>query len=224
MSILDRFVRVYAPFTCLGCGVEQDKLLCASCVETVSRVPSRCYRCHATTKNYAVCPGCRRKTPLRHVAVWAFHSELPKALVWQSKYERAEAGLGEMAEHMSELTRYFPSDCILTPVPTATSRVRSRGYDQAKKLARGVGRRSSLEVANLLMRVGQAHQVGATRSERLAHLQNAFRPVRIDQIKGAHIVLVDDVCTTGATLESAARTLRAAGAKQVDAIVFSQPI
>jgi predicted amidophosphoribosyltransferase len=54
-------------------------------------------------------------------------------------------------------------------------------------------------------------------------MKSAFRVVRSDVIQGQHIVLVDDVLTTGATLESAAATLKHAGAKRVDALVFAQP-
>jgi predicted amidophosphoribosyltransferase len=53
-------------------------------------------------------------------------------------------------------------------------------------------------------------------------LQSAFRPIRAETIRGRHIVLIDDVLTTGATLEVAARTLKRAGAKRVSAIVLAQ--
>jgi predicted amidophosphoribosyltransferase len=72
------------------------------------------------------------------------------------------------------------------------------------------------------MRIGQAHQVGAGRAQRKKQLDGVFRPRHIERIKGQHIILVDDVLTTGATLESAARTLRRAGAAQVDAWVFAK--
>ncbi len=223
MSILDRIVTVYAPFACLGCKIESNRLLCTACTETVSRVPSRCYRCHATTRGYEVCSKCRGKTPLRRVAVWAHHEGLAKELIHRTKYERARAGFSEVADCMLVHLPQFGTDVVLVPVPTATSRVRQRGYDQALDITRYLSRHSGLPMARLLARLGQAHQVGAGRAERVLHLQNAFRALRSSEIKDAHIVLIDDVCTTGATLESAARTLRATGAKRVDALVFAQP-
>lgn len=124
---------------------------------------------------------------------------------------------------MAALLPQFEPGFIIVPVPTATSRVRQRGYDQATVLARRLARKQRLPYARLLARLGQAHQVGAGRAERVSHLKDAFRAIRVAHIQGAHILLIDDVCTTGATLESAARTLRAAGAKRVDALVFAQP-
>lgn len=223
MSIIDRIASIYAPFTCLGCGNEQNRLLCAACIETVALVPSRCYRCHKTTRGYEVCTACKPKTPLRRVAVWAHYQECPKELIQKAKYQRAHAGLQEAAECMSALLPHFGADFIVVPTPTASSRVRQRGYDQANVIARYLARRHNVTYVRLLARLGQAHQVGASRSERVEHLKNAFRPIKTHRIHGAHIVLIDDVCTTGATLESAARALRKAGAKRVDALVFAQP-
>lgn len=223
MTILDRLVSLYAPFACLGCGQEENLLLCGSCVETIATVPSRCYRCHKTTHSYEVCTACRSKTPLRRVAAWAHYQDYPKALIQIAKYERASAGLREAADLMATLLPQFGSGVLVVPVPTASSRVRQRGYDQATVLAKRLAKKHGLHYARLLARLGQAHQVGASRAERLAHLKEAFRAVRIDRIKDAHILLIDDVCTTGATLESAALALRRAGAKRVDALVFAQP-
>ena len=112
---------------------------------------------------------------------------------------------------------------IIVPVPTATSRVRQRGYDQAVLLAKEVARQSGLKYTHCLSRTTQAHQVGAGRSQRIKQLSGAFRVTKPDQVMGVHILLIDDVITTGATLESAALLLKKTGAKRIDALVFAQP-
>ncbi len=223
MNLLETLIRIYAPFRCLGCESETDKLICDSCVLHVPRVPSRCYRCLSVTRDFAVCRACRHKTPLRHVYVATHYHDLPKELLHAAKYERARAGLEQMATLCAPLLSLLPPDIRIIPVPTASSRVRRRGYDQAIVFARHLAKQNGGDITQVLQRFGQAHQVGANRVERIAHLQDALRVVKKPTIQNTHLLLVDDVLTTGATLETAARLLKKAGARQVDALVFSQP-
>src|SRR5207244_945253 len=101
---------------------------------------------------------------------------------------------------------------VLVPVPAAPGRRRRRGYDHAEVLARALARRTGLPVACPLHRSGAARQLGAGRGARLAH---GRIDVRARDPAPARAVLVDDVHTTGATLDACARALRAAGAESV---------
>jgi len=136
------------------------------------------------------------------------------------KYERASSGMAEAAALMHPLLGYLPENSSLVHIPTATRRVRQRGHDHALLLAHHLSRLAGIESVTHLARTGQAHQVGSSRAERLRQLQNAFRPA--GPLKGKNIILVDDVLTTGATLEAAARELKRAGARTVSALVFAQ--
>ena len=222
MSGIEAFVRLFAPHVCLGCGAEEDRLLCEGCAASIAVVPSRCYRCKAVTDDYTVCATCRSKTPLRQVIVLTHYTGMPKELIHKMKYERARAGIAEAAQLLGPQLVYLPADAMLTHVPTASSRVRQRGYDHARLLACHLATTSGYPYGTALARVGQAHQVGAKRAERLRQLRGAFRPVHLQLVQGKHVVLVDDVLTTGATLETAARELKRAGAATVSAIVFAQ--
>lgn len=219
MSPIEHIIRLYAPFSCVSCGDEADALLCSGCAEQLSRVPSRCYKCKATTKGSATCVSCRAKSPLEHVYVATHYDELAKKVLSRAKYGRARAGLQQLAVRMAQTLPSFAGEIVIVPVPTATRRVRLRGYDQAVVLAKSIAHQQGARVVRLLARLGQAHQVGATRKERLQHLEGAFR-VR-GSVSDAHVVLVDDVLTTGATLETAARVLKKAGVKHIDAMVFA---
>jgi len=222
MSIIENLVRIFAPHICIGCGAEQDALVCDSCRETMPILPSRCYRCGAATEVYAVCAGCQAHTPLGRAAVATAYDGLAKQLVHSLKYERAQYAAQEMGSMLKMYAEHFPEDAVFVHIPTATSRVHARGYDHAALLACAVARMSGRPRRRLLARTGQARQVGSNRMERRQQLKNAFRPIHTSDIRGCHIVLVDDVLTTGTTLETAARVLLKAGAARVDALAFAQ--
>lgn len=221
--ILERLISIVAPHACLGCGAE-GTLLCADCSRDIPSLPERCYRCQGLSRDYRVCRGCRRASSLRSVWVRAQYGTLVKDLVYRFKFQRAQAGARPIAALMSEVLPYLPSNTVVAWIPTATTRQRQRGYDHAALLARCVATQNSLSYMPLLVRMGQSRQVGANRVQRQQQLTDAFRIVNSSRLQGAAVLLVDDIVTTGASLESAARTLKKAGAKSVDAVVFAQKL
>lgn len=165
---------------------------------------------------------CRKTSKLGYVWVGSEYVNLAETLVKKLKFENVRAASGSMAEHLIRVLPELPDNIIITHVPTATSRVRQRGYDQAQLLARDLARNTGKPDMRLLARSGQTRQVGTKRTQRIRQVEQAFRVRYPTLVRGAHIILVDDVLTTGATLENAAKTLKATGAKKVDAIVFAQ--
>jgi ComF family protein len=114
---------------------------------------------------------------------------------------------------------------LLVPVPLHRMRFWGRRFNQAGELAKAVSRETGVPVAHEAVKRVKAtrSQVGLTSSERARNLSGAFRPgpEAKDLVAGKRIVIVDDVMTTGATLNSLARILRRAGAAEVDALVFA---
>lgn len=222
MNILDKITALYAPHECVGCQRE-GAVWCLACRPSAPQAVRRCYRCKAADPDNLTCKACRRSTPLTRVQASTRYELTAKAVLWQLKFGRMRAAATEIAAFMQpSFEKLKGSEVIVVHIPTATSRVRMRGYDQAKLIARACAGRAGLRHASLLMRTGQERQVGVRRSQRLTQLENAFRIKNPVLVKGAHIVLVDDVVTTGATLEAAAKVLKAAGAKKIEAIVFAQ--
>jgi ComF family protein len=146
---------------------------------------------------------------------------LAKDLIISLKFNGSQAAAKTMANVMAG---YIDSDepMLLMPVPTTTGRIRQRGYDQAQLIAHELSRLVRQPVVPYLVRTGRVHQVGASRRQRLLQLRSAFRLKRRVNLAGKHVILIDDVCTTGATLEAAARAVKQAGAKRVEAIVYAQ--
>jgi ComF family protein len=220
MSIIDSFLNVLVPHTCLSCGSE-GSLLCLTCQTGLKRVPERCYRCQKISDDSRTCQACRSHSQLQHVWVATAYEGAAKDLVWKLKFGGAQAAARQMVRCMV-LPEQLTPDTLIVHVPTATRRVRSRGYDQARLLAKELARQLHQPHLACLARLGQQQQVGASRRQRVTQLASAFQAKQLSALRQARILLVDDVITTGSTLEAAAATLKAAGAKQVDAIVFAQ--
>lgn len=113
---------------------------------------------------------------------------------------------------------------VVTWVPVSRKRRRKRGYDQAELLARSICRCWETAPVQMLKKaVDNPAQSGISeRSARRANVLGVYDPVRLERISGQRILLVDDICTTGATLEECARVLRDAGAAQVMALTVAQ--
>jgi ComF family protein len=216
MKIIEHILGTIAPHECLGCKAE-GAALCFDCRTVLPSVVPRCYRCQQSQVEFRTCASCQFSSALYSVRPMTVYEGLAKGLIWQLKFERLRAGAETVAETLATLP--YDPDEILVPVPTATSRVRQRGYDQAAVIARELARHTGLEHSRLLSRLGQQRQVGKSRQQRKSQMKELFLPT--GNVTNKRIVLVDDVITTGATLEACAGILKKAGAKQVRAVVFA---
>lgn len=222
MPLLDALLSVIAPHNCLICEAE-GKLICGWCLPDVfPELPSRCFRCKRITTNFAVCDRCKKQTRMGHVWIRTDYGGHSKALLHRYKYERAQAAVQVIAGTMDEVLPYLPLATMVIPVPTATSRVRARGYDHAALLARAIARKRGLMSARAVTHLLQTRQVGANRQKRLAQLKDTFAVTKPKLVKGRDILIVDDVVTTGSTLEAMTLALKQAGARSVNAVAFAQ--
>lgn len=219
---IESLISLVAPHKCLSCQ-EEGRILCLACAQTlVIRPPSRCYRCHQATSLYKVCGGCRKSSLLSNVWVAAEYEDIPKKLVYRLKFDRAKAAAEVISSLIDENLPQLPDGTIVTHVPTASKRIRARGYDQSRLIAVSLARRRKMEYRSLLVRHGSTRQVGSDRKTRSKQLKGAFSVKK--NVNFSKILLIDDVLTTGATIEYAAKTLKQAGAVDVKAAVFTQPI
>jgi ComF family protein len=176
------------------------------------------------TRDFSVCSNCRRKTALRRVWVRTTYDDISSRLILAFKFERARQAYKPLATAMASTSPVFSQDTLLVGVPTSTSRIRERGYDHVGLLVKQCALLTGVMWRTPVVRTGQAHQFGSSRAERRKQLENAFHVISPDEVKGQNILLIDDVLTTGATLETLAKVLNDAGAKRVDALVFAQKV
>jgi ComF family protein len=202
MSIVEQIISFIAPHECLGCSAE-DHLLCAACAASLP-------------------PAILEESILGVPQVWpgVIYDGLAKSTVHILKFERAAAAAADIAASIAANLPHH-NNWLVTHVPTASARVRQRGYDQSRLIARLVATRIAAPYAALLARKTAVRQVGADRTRRKQQMQHAFRPLRVRAFQQKHILLIDDVLTTGSTIGAAAAVLQAAGAAQVSAAVFA---
>lgn len=149
-------------------------------------------------------------------ALLAYDAATPR-LVAELKFRNHRDATSAVGGALAVYVRSAPMPVdLLTWAPTSTARRRDRGYDQAELLARATARAAGTAVAATMRRSSGGPQTGADRATRLAGPSfESNGPVV------GHVVVVDDVWTTGATLSAAARTLRSAGATRVSGLVLA---
>jgi len=177
-----------------------------------------------------LCPRCSVSRPIFDQARSAFqYDENSSALILAFKHGGRTVNLERFGAQMVRAGRVFwPDADLLIPVPLHRSRLRKRKYNQAALLAQTIARRTGLELdSESLIRHKDTRSQGAqTAKGRFRNVQGAFSvpQTRADTIKGKSIVLIDDVYTTGATLEACARTLRRAGVSQICALTLARVV
>lgn len=224
-NTVDKYLRaaltLLLPARCQYCHAPaaSDRALCEACCAALPWNDCCCPRCALPQNHDQHCRRCLLRAPNFDAAWSAFRLEAPiQRSIHQLKYgaRLLEARLmGElMAQrlcHRDELPR------ILIPVPLHPQRLRRRGYNQALELARPVARICGLQLQPTLARRTRAtaDQIGMNARRRRANVRDAFR-IEGD-LHGIHVALIDDVMTTGATLDALARACKQAGATRVEA-------
>lgn len=230
MSLLELAIGWLAPATCIGCGKE-GMPLCQQCqVFEITPFGERCYLCNKLSFNSKTCSKCSPSSP-SHVWITTDYEAVASKLIHKLKFDHLRAAARPMAGVMTDAAANLGAEqmlktknYIVMPLPTATSRVRERSFDHTALLAGYIAKKLGLAMSQNLRRLGQSRQVGAKRPVRQLQATGNYYVANPKAIAGKHILLVDDVVTTGATLRAATAELRKAGAKKVDALVFAKKL
>lgn len=226
------------PPACVRCAASlpYGEYLCGPCEDDAPRIePPFCEKCSRHFDGAIpddapfVCADCRANDFAFQCAVSArHHSKLPQDLVVRFKYgheyylRRPLADWLAEAFHADPRLTDQPIDAIV-PVPLHPRRERERTFNQAAVLARLLARRVGLPVWPVLRRVRYTEkQAALARSQRLENLRGAFASARRWPTGSVHLLLVDDVFTTGATADECARVLRRAGAASVRVLTVTR--
>ena len=224
------------PAVCPACGAilgaARRDPLCGDCWSAIDRAGRPlCARCGALTPDgsgavtVASCRACDEAPPTFDYALAAARYRGPlreamHAFKFRGKRTLARA-LGDLV--LEECAEALPPDAVaLVPVPLTLERQRERGYNQAQLLAEQIGAALHLPVRRRWLRRVRSTlpQTDLTATERRTNVRGAFTAA--PAVAGRHLVIVDDVFTTGATVAECARTLRAAGAVQVGVLTVAR--
>jgi len=218
----------FFPRTCIGCGKIGD-FICASCSKKMSRIlPPLCLRCGRPESSGTYCSECWGiKSSLDGIRSVFIFDGIVRQAVHELKYRNVQAMSGCLAGFMY---LYFQENGlngdVLVPVPLHEKRLRERGYNQSRLLADQLSALICVEVnAELLKRIRNTGAQARSNSvyERKANMENTFI-CDSSGMEGKNAIVVDDVCTSGATLESCATALKSAGAAHVLGFTLAREI
>lgn len=220
------------PGQCAICHSWSPTRVCAACLQAHVRPGERCGRCAIrllADRAAGSCAQCQRHPPPLDRTIAALDYAFPwDQLLQRYKFHQGLALRRPLLDQMDRALSAAETDKPdwLLAVPLSAARLRERGYNQSHELARALARRRGLRCdPGLLLRVQQgASQSSLPLADRAANVKHSFAvdPLRLAELRGARIALLDDVMTTGATLYELARVLRQAGAARVEAWVLAR--
>lgn len=210
---------------CILCGAGSgDALLCGDCAHALPPLDTaRCPVCALPVSGGSICGACLKSPPAfdATLAVWRYGFPLDK-LVQSLKYEHRLALAGFFAEAM--LAHERPTGDLLLPLPLSPRRLAERGFNQAVEIARPLGRALGLplEIDACRRTRETVPQASLPWKERRGNVRRCFE-CDVD-LRGKSIIVVDDVMTTGATLDEFAATLKRHGATRVTNWVVARAV
>jgi len=232
-QILEDLLEFCFPGTCGGCGAfcTSKARLCDACESELKRLASApsCQLCGMPLATHgtpcAFCQGAGIAHYERVLRLGVFEEPL-RPLIHRLKYHRDWAVGEQLADWLIDQERVkgilSQADCVL-PVPLHFLRRFKRGYNQSEIIARRIARRCRMRLVQPVRRrrntETQTHL--HSRAQRLTNLRDAFELRNPDSISDRNVVVIDDVMTTGATLQTLARTLKAAKPASLCAIVVA---
>lgn len=224
-KIINAVMEALCPDTCVGCGEPlgraRDRVFCPSCRKKfLSEISAPCPSCG---RSYDLC-GCRPKNFLPDGYAYFLPYDKADGVTRKAllccKNRRVKPLFAELAGMMLATAKkrgYFDGTELVTYIPRAAAKVVKRGIDQAEELAREFCRQSGAEFAPLIRHAAySAEQKSAGISDRSVNAQRSYvLTASSDRIAGRKIILIDDIVTTGATVNVCTELLKDAGASEV---------
>lgn len=222
MLLLQNYLRpvyyLFFPAVCQGCGNEllgNEKTICTTCLSFLPKTKFHLIINNPMEQKMAVRVRIEQAIAMYYFNKGGVVQNLLHALKYRNQQEIGVM-LGKLFAREIEDQRWLPSVDVVMPVPLSIQKIRMRGYNQSECIARGLATylQKPLDTQSLIRVRHTATQTHKTRAERLINVADAFSLTQAAMYTNKHILLVDDVITTGATLEvCAAAILKIPGLK-----------
>ena len=216
--------RLY-PQRCLLCGVlkPENYGLCLECSTDLPYLTAQCPRCSLPMPASRLCGRCQERAPAQDACWAAFEYTAPVShLVCKLKFQQQLFYARTLGMLMAQHIPYYTGVDVIIPVPLHGERLASRGFNQALELARWVGRLHGIPINSKACRRRRAtqEQSGLSAGARRRNIRGAFEID--DALSACHVALVDDVMTTGSTINELATALHVHGIRRISAWVCAR--
>ncbi len=217
---------IYPP-KCGGCG-EPGKTWCDACQKSILKISGKiCDLCGYPIRDNQVCQGCNKYDPhFDAIRSWAVYSGSVKEAIHSLKYQN-NLSLGEVFSHsLAGLVKKagWKVDAVI-PVPLSKARMKQRGYNQAWLLGYPVALQLQvpIDTSSVQRTKNTESQVHLNPEERAVNLKDAFGSTKM-RWKDKNVLLIDDVITTGSTINECARALKFSGVKEVYGVSVARAV
>lgn len=215
----------FFPPHCLGCGIEGE-IICQECYASIKRIPANvCPYCNAYVSTSGHCPKCmNRKPPYAEFRAFAFYGGVIREAIHHLKYQNDVGVARVLASYLMKVIQAGDWEFdLVVPVPLSKPKLEQRGYNQAERLAQPMAAALEKTISTeALVRIKEnASQVDLDVQSRRENVRGVFEADPAI-VKGKRILLIDDVFTTGATLESASKALKEAKSGLVYAVTVGK--
>ncbi len=211
-----------APHLCLGCG-KIGYIFCSDCKYNITSQPFQsCVLCEKTPET-GICRS--HRTAYTQAWIVSIRQGIVQRLIGSFKFQNMKSAARDLAGLLDVRLPSLPNEVIIVPIPTSPAHIRERGYDHTLLIAQQFARLRGAALEHQLL--GRHHtktQHVANKVDRLQQASSAFRLSRTINPQATYL-LIDDVVTTGSTIQGAAQLLQKAGAKHIwVAAIARQPL
>lgn len=240
-AIKSFFLDLVFPVSCLNCRKLQtnqspEKYLCQECFQKISpKTELECAFCSSRSQNGKTCLFCRQDHSLDYLwSAASYENSIVKKLIWTYKYNFVPGIKTPLLRLLAKFIKQkridkifenYRKEILVTAVPLHPLRLNWRSYNQSELLAQELAQKFNLEVNFLTLKKSSNTKPQAeieNKSERIKNAQGVFACSNPEKIKGKTIILVDDVTTTGSTLDQCAEVLKKSGAEKVIGLVVAK--